>query len=449
MATLPAADPETGWRPAADPETGWRPAADPETGWLPAADPETGRPPAGYQRTLLPRPAASPEAPPAGPAGPRGWDPDPPQRPPWRLPLRPAGRPAERPAERPARHLVRRPSRWRRARKALLLGATVLVVLLAGAGTATYLVARHDLSSMRRIPDPFAAIPAAGRPPLPTGPAAGDVTFLVGGLDTRSAVPTTGAHAAASATGRTDTLMLVHLLAGGRGAYVVSIPRDSWVPIPGHGDGKINWAYAFGGPTLAIRTVERLTHVRINHFAIIDWSGFRAVTNALGGVTVHIPATSYDPANQVTWTAGTHHLDGAQALLYVRDRYGLATGDFDRELRQQNYLRAMFSQVRRAGMLSNPLRAGSLARALSSAVSVDSTLSDSDMLHLALSLRGLNLSRIVFGTTPYTGTGTADGQSIVRLNQAVRRGFWHAFEYDSLPAYLRAHGLGRLGAATP
>ena len=120
--------------------------------------------------------------------------------------------------------------------------------LIAGTGAATYLVARHDLSSMRRIPDPFMAIPAAARPPLPTGSAARDVTFLVGGLDTRSPVPTTGAHASSDAAGRTDTLMLVHLIAGGRGAYVVSIPRDSWVPIPGHGDGKINWAYFFGGP---------------------------------------------------------------------------------------------------------------------------------------------------------------------------------------------------------
>ena len=355
------------------------------------------------------------------PGGPRGWDPGPP----------------------------RRRSRWRRARTAMLAGAAVLIVLVAGIGAVTYLVARHDLSSMRRIPDPFAAIPPAARPPQPTGPAAKDVTFLVGGLDTRSAAPTTGKRAVSSARGRTDTLMLVHLVAGGRAAYVVSIPRDSWVPIPGHGDGKVNWAYIFGGPTLAIRTVEHLTHVRINHFAIIDWDGFRAVTNALGGVTVTIPATSYDPANQVTWTAGTHHLSGTQALLYMRDRYGLASGDFDRERRQQNYLRAMFTQVRRAGTLSNPLRAGSVMRALANAVSVDSTLSDSEMLHLALSMRGLSLSRIVFATVPRLGTGSVHGQSTVQLNQAAGRGFWHAFEYDSLPAYMRAHALSRLGASTP
>ncbi len=325
----------------------------------------------------------------------------------------------------------------------------VAAVLVAGAGAASYLVARHDLSSMHRIGNPFGSIPAAARPPRPAGPAARDVTFLVGGLDTRAPAPTTGRGAKSNLTGRTDTLMLVHLIAGGRGAYVVSIPRDSWVPIPGHGDGKINWAYVFGGPALAIRTVEQLTNVRISHFAIIDWDGFRAVTNALGGVTVQIPATTYDPANRVTWTAGTHHLNGAQALLYVRDRYGLASGDFSREARQQNYLRAMFRQLRSSGNLANVLKAGSILHALSQAVSVDSTLGNGQMMSLALSLRGLNPGKMLFATTPYLGTGMVDGQSIVRLNQAVGPGFWHAFEYDTLPAYMRAHGLGHLRASTP
>jgi LCP family protein required for cell wall assembly len=340
------------------------------------------------------------------------------------------------------------PVGWRRARKVILISAAVLVVLIAGTAAATYVTASHYLGSMRRIPDPFAALPESARAPLPVGSAAKDVTFLVGGLDTRSPVPTTGRQAKSNARGRTDTLMLVHLIAGQRGAYVVSIPRDSWVPIPGYGDGKINWAYYFGGPTLAIRTVEQLTNVRINHFAIIDWAGFRDVTDALGGVTVRIPVTSYDPDNHVTWTAGTHHLNGAQALLYVRDRYGLASGDFGRERRQQAYLRAMFTQLRRQGLLTNPLGAASVLRALASAVSVDSTLSDGEMMSLALGLRGLSLAHVVFATAPYLGTGWVDGQSIVRLNRSVDRGFWHAFEYDSLPAFMRAHGLRPLGAST-
>jgi LCP family protein required for cell wall assembly len=343
----------------------------------------------------------------------------------------------------------RAPSRWRRARKVILIVAAVIVVLVAGTASAAYLVTNHYLNSMKRIHDPFASIPAAERPPRPSGAAANDVTFLVGGLDTRSPVPTTGRNAASDARGRTDTLMLVRFMAGSRGAYVVSIPRDSWVPIPGYGDGKVNWAYYFGGPALAVRTVEKLTGVRIDHVAIIDWDGFRSVTDALGGVTVDIPVTSYDPANHITWTAGVHHLDGAAALLYVRDRYGLTSGDFDRERRQQYFLRAVFKQLRKEGKLTNPLQTSSVLRALTSAVSVDSTLSNGEITRLALSLRRLDLSSVVFATVPYTGTGWAGSQSVVWLNRKIDPGFWHAFDDDTLPAYMKAHEVKQLGAATP
>jgi LCP family protein required for cell wall assembly len=338
--------------------------------------------------------------------------------------------------------------RRRRTLKVILIVCGVLVLLLAGSVTAVYLVGNHYMSSMKRFGNPFASIPSSIRPPRPAGAAAKDVTFLVGGVDTRSQVPTTGKQAQSSARGRTDTLMLVHFLSGGRGAYVVSIPRDSWVPIPGYGYGKVNWANYFGGPALAIRTVEQLTKVRIDHVAIIDWDGFRDVTNALGGVTVTIPTTSYDPANRVTWTAGTHHLNGAQALLYVRDRYGLAAGDFAREQRQQNYLRAVIKQLRSGGTLTNPLRTSSALRALSQAVSVDSTLSNNQMTSLTLSLRHLDMSKVIFTTVPNRGTGMVGGQSIVWLNRSISKGFWRAFENDQLPAFMSAHGLKRLGTAT-
>ncbi|MGE5289861.1 MAG: LCP family protein [Micromonosporaceae bacterium] len=340
----------------------------------------------------------------------------------------------------------RRPRR-RRALKVSLIVCGVLVLIVAGSITAIYTVSNHYMSSMKRFGNPFASIPASARPPRATGAAAKDVTFLVGGVDTRSQVPTTGKQAQSSARGRTDTLMLVHLIAGGSGAYVVSIPRDSWVPIPGYGDGKVNWANFFGGPALAVRTVEQLTKVHVDHIAVIDWDGFRAVTDALGGVTVKIPVTSYDPANRVTWTAGTHHLDGAQALLYVRDRYGLAAGDFAREQRQQNFLRAIIKQIRAEGTLTNPLQTSSVLRALTRAVSVDSTLSNNQMTSLALSLRRLNMSQVVFATAPNTGTGRVGSQSVVFLNRSLGKGFWKAFENDTLPAFMKAHGLKKLGAS--
>jgi LCP family protein required for cell wall assembly len=336
-----------------------------------------------------------------------------------------------------------------RIRRYLLLCAAVLGLGLVGTGLALYLAARSDINSFRTIKNPFAAIPAAQRPPVPPGALSQDVTFLVGGVDTRSAVPTTGQQAQSDARGRTDTLMMVHLLSGGRGAYVVSIPRDSWVSIPGHGMGKVNWAYYFGGQTLAVRTVEQLTGVRINHVAVIDWDGFKNLTNDLGGVNIDIPVTSYDPDNDVRWAKGIHHFDGTQALLYVRDRYGLANGDFGREARQQNFLRAVFSQLHDAVSLTNPLHMAALARDLSQGVSVDDTLSDGGIEHLLLSMHSLSTGNIVFATVPYFGTGQVGNQSVVNLDPAFDQGFWHAFQYDTLPAYMQEEGLNPLGPTTP
>lgn len=344
-------------------------------------------------------------------------------------------------------------SPWRRPARIWLIAGSVLLALVIGFAVTGYVFANNTVSSMRRITDPFRSIPASQRPPAPTGVAGKDVTFLIGGLDTRSPVPTTGKAAQSSLRGRTDTLMMVRLLAGRhgayRGAYVVSIPRDSWVPIPGYGMGKINWSYYFGGPTLAIRTVERLTRVRIDHVAVIDWAGFRAVTDALGGVTVYVPATSYDPANHVTWTKGSHHLNGAQALLYVRDRHGLAGGDFDRVRRQQNFLRAVFTEIEHKASPANLWQTGSVLRTLSRVVSVDTTLSNSGIVSLANNMRHLRMGKIVFATVPYTGTGWAGSQSIVKLSQSLDAKFWRAFNNDTLAGFMQAHHLQRLGTSTP
>lgn len=109
----------------------------------------------------------------------------------------------------------------------------------------------------------------------------------------------------------------------------------------------------------------------------------------------------------------------------------------------------MFGQLRQSGTLANPLRAGPVLRALTDAVSVDSTLSSRQMLSLALGLHGLSMSRIVFATAPYLGTGSVNGLSIVRLNPAADRRCWRAFEYDSLPSFMRTNDLSHPGPSIP
>lgn len=168
------------------------------------------------------------------------------------------------------------------------------------------------------------------------------------------------------------------------GASVVSIPRDSWVEIPGRGFNKINAAYSFGGPSLLIQTVEDLTALRIDHFAVIDFAGFQSMVDSVGGIDVAIAEATRNQG--VDFRQGVNHLDGAQALAYVQQRYGLPNGDPDRAHRQQNALRALLAKAASSGTLSDPIALYDLLDATSRSVGVDDTLSNGGLRSLALDL---------------------------------------------------------------
>ncbi len=180
-----------------------------------------------------------------------------------------------------------RSARRRRGLRALLyvLVAVVILVLLAAAGIV--LVTNHLGDQVGRYPSVFAGIDPSNRPAGKLGQ-----TFLLVGTDSRSPDPTTGADASAPdfvfGAQRSDVMMVVTIADDGTSASVISIPRDSWVNIPGHGMNKINAAFSFGGPPLAIETVEQLTRVRIDHFAVIDFAGFQQMTDAAGGIDVNV-----------------------------------------------------------------------------------------------------------------------------------------------------------------
>ncbi|AXK37761.1 LytR family transcriptional regulator [Streptomyces armeniacus] len=326
-----------------------------------------------------------------------------------------------------------------RRRRRVLLWSLIAVLLLTGTG-AGYLYWRADRAAdaIDRIPDALPELPADQQPK-----ATGGQTFLLVGVDTRADVPTTGDDAEAPAwqTGasRSDTMMLLHLAADRKDATVVSLARDTWVDVPGHGKAKLNAAYSWGGPALAVRTVQDLTGVRVDHLAAIDWNGFRALTDAVGGVDITVPRDVPGRADAPAYRAGTHRMNGAEALAYVRERKGLPRGDLDRTKRQQNFLRALMTRVLSGDTFSSPSRMSGLLDAIGGVVSVDDKLTNRGLYDLAWSLRGLRGSHVNFMNAPFGGFDSVDGQSVVLLDRKRAAPLWQAIRDDDVAGYLEAH----------
>lgn len=318
-----------------------------------------------------------------------------------------------------------------------MLGALVAVVA-ATVGVIYGVVIPNRLdSNMERIGDPFEALPT--RPPLPEAQAAEvpdnrPLNILVLGSDSRISAgdPTQWQRGAQ----RTDAIMLVHLSADRASAQVMSIPRDSWVEIPGYGEAKINAAYSYGGPSLLIQTVEQLTGVRIDHFALTDFESFTRITDALGGVRL-VLRDDLVVNGRLIAPAGEQILDGDQALAYVRQRYGLRRGDFDRVQRQQAWMRAMFARMRNEQTLQNPVTSVPFLDAVTRSVAVDDGLTREVMYDLLDRAKDLGSTDISFFTVPIQGTGrSADGQSIVVLDRPSFDALMAAVREDRVPAFL-------------
>ncbi|MET9734069.1 LCP family protein [Streptomyces sp. NPDC006458] len=322
----------------------------------------------------------------------------------------------------------RPPRRHHRLRIALALVLAALLGLAGLAAGGVWWATDHYGDQVSRIPDAF---PTGPRAPKPVGHDGG-TTFLLAGVDSRSERPTTGSDATADlwryGAQRSDTLMLVHLSGDHRSAYTMSIPRDSWVPVPGHGSAKINAAFSWGGPPLLIKTVEQLTGTRVDHFGVIDWHGFRTLTDAVGGVPVTVPADAYDPEQGRTFTAGRHLLNGDEALAYVRQRHGLPGGELDRIERQQQFLRALVGEIRGDVALTDPLGTAKVVDAITRSVSVDDQMSNSDLRGLALGLRHLKTSDARFATAPIVRSDRIDRQYVLILDKEALRARWHAVE---------------------
>lgn len=237
---------------------------------------------------------------------------------------------------------------------------------------------------------------------------------------------------------RSDTIMVVHIPADRENATVMSIMRDSWVTIPGHGEGKINAALSYGGVPLAVQTIEGLIGVRIDHVAVVDFAGFKGVTDALGGVDVYNskPFESSKLKGHM-FEHGMQAMNGEEALAYVRERYAFTDGDYQRARNQQEFAKGLLSKVLNPGTVTNPGRIGGLVSAVAPYLAVDDGFTSSYVAQLALELRDVTPSEVSFFTAPTVSTGTsADGQSIVNVDWAQLDVVKQAFQSDSLDTYV-------------
>jgi LCP family protein required for cell wall assembly len=247
----------------------------------------------------------------------------------------------------------------------------------------------------------------------PERPAAGHgTTWLLVGSDSRQdlspeqqAELTTGGDIGSS---RTDTILLVHVPSFGSSTptTMVSIPRDSYVPIPGYGSDKINAAFSEGGAPLLTQTVEQATGLRIDHYAEIGFGGFAVVVDELGGVTVCPGEPISDPLAGIDLPAGCQTLDGRNALGYVRSR-ATPRADLDRMVKQRQFMSALLHREASPAVWLNPWRWYSVPRAAVGALTVDRGDHVWDLARLGWALRG-DLTTITVPIGEFTNSGSGD-----------------------------------------
>ncbi|MFF9777242.1 LCP family protein [Streptomyces sp. NPDC013978] len=309
--------------------------------------------------------------------------------------------------------------RGRRLRIAGCLLAGVLVVGAGGAGWAFWRlndnIASVDIDAalgdnrpakIRSSPDPFASDPSASDPSASAAAEAlpsGALNILVLGSDSRSGKENAKLGGGDEGAGaRSDTAMVVHVDEGRTGATVVSIPRDTLVtrpscPLESGGSTAVaynvmfNSAYAVGGPVCAVKTVESMTDVRMDHYIEIDFAGFAKLVDALGGVTVTTDEDIDDEDSHLTLDAGTHHLDGEQALALARTRHGIGDGsDLGRIGLQQTLVKALLDQISSTDLLTNPAQLYRAADAITGSLTTDTGLDSlGELMSLGKSLSGL------------------------------------------------------------
>jgi LCP family protein required for cell wall assembly len=273
---------------------------------------------------------------------------------------------------------------------------TVLLLVLAAGGVGWWLYSSLD-GNIRAV-DLNKAIGDDRPEKLPTT----GQNLLILGSDSRAG--SNGSLAGGGVSGaRSDTTLMIHIPEGRSGATAVSIPRDTLVTRPGcvkpNGSAvpsaervMFNSVYSLAGPACVVKTVENMSGVRMDHYLEIDFAGFKDLVDAIGGVTVDVKAPIHDKASGLDLSAGSHRLNGAESLAFVRTRHGVGDGsDLGRIGLQQQFLVALLSEVKKQDLLGNPSKTYKIANSATKSLTTDSELASLTALSdFARSMNGVD-----------------------------------------------------------
>jgi polyisoprenyl-teichoic acid--peptidoglycan teichoic acid transferase len=311
------------------------------------------------------------------------------------------------------------------------------IVLLSVAATLVAVVAvaaiflRQVERSMAQNLDHEDLMPSSSNAaPAPTREqsAADALNFVVMGYDSRD-----------SSAGRSGSLMILHLNAKRDQAYLVSFPRDAWVAIPGHGNNRIDAAYGFGGPKLAVSTLENLTNTRMDHAILVDFQGFARLTDEVGGVSVYNKTAFF--SHGFDYPKGNITVSGERAIYFVGERRALPRGDFDRAANERNLVRAIIAKTLSAEIITDPGRLFSVVSGAAEHLTVDNGLTNSRIRNTVLSLRLTN-SDVPLIQAPVSGKANVKGQSVDVVDNAKLAELRTALRQDTVHEYLAKYPQG-------
>jgi LCP family protein required for cell wall assembly len=235
---------------------------------------------------------------------------------------------------------------------------------------------------------------------------------------------------------RADTIVLLHLDPVTNQAVIVSFPRDLRVSIPGHGQQKINAAYALGGANLMIKTISKFSGLAINHYVEVNFQSFRGIVDAVGGVSIYIDRPLVDKRSGLNLPrAGCYTMDGDTALSYVRARYVYANADLGRIQAQQQFMRALMKKVKSLGFILNPAKVKALSNEVGRGMRYDSGVNFGLARAVASRLAGFDAKRVDFRVVPAHGA-TIGGISYLIPSQVADNAIFRAIENGTpLPNY--------------